>query len=452
MAAESGAGAPAQGGHNVPVVKSPLAGAKPVEDVVNYSKRSIDDSEFFKDIPPDELLEAMGDDGEPEERPRRARPKPDREPAKPTKRKPEPEPEPEEDDDDESAAAAAEDDEPEETSDAEPEESSETKAWAPPEGKGTKDAPLTLKDLPAELFVELTVNGEKVTVDLKEAGKGYMRRQAFDQQVSKVKQGLTEAHDIAEKAVSAQERYKQQIENTRAGFEVFIKEPKRVLAALFDNVPDKRRIVEALIEDHEDAYEELSFAYAEFRQREDALQKDGYATSRARRAQARDQGRRQREQAKLDEERRQIAVERQRWEQEQAEKTRASQDSEKKQAAQRAAFALLKPGLDAGLLALGMKDLTPELNEELQVRLGVTKRVNGGRPLTADDVKKAVIRAGESLGIKPGAQPRPAPAPTGGAPRRQEAPRKPANGSNGSKFDGVPQARLVRDINWYLNE
>ena len=61
MAAES-AGAPAQGGHNVPVIKSPLAGVKPVEDVVNYSQRSIDDSEFLRDIPSDELLDSMDED------------------------------------------------------------------------------------------------------------------------------------------------------------------------------------------------------------------------------------------------------------------------------------------------------------------------------------------------------------------------------------------------------
>jgi hypothetical protein len=449
MAAES-AGAPAQGGHNVPVVKAPAGVTpKPVGEVVNYSKRSIDDAEFFADIPPDELLASMDDD-DPEDKPRRARPKPSREEPKPEKRarKPEPEPEeePEDEEDEEPLAAADDETEPETEAETEP----ESKAWSVPDGKGSKDAPLTLKDLPDELFVELAINGEKVTVDLKEAGRGYMRRQAFDQQVSKIKQGLTDAHDIAEKAVSAQEQMKRHIDQTRQGFSAFVKEPKRVLAALFDNVPDKRRIVEALIEDHEDIYEELAFSYAEFRQREDALQKDGYQHARARRAKDRDQRRTQREQASLAEERRQIAAERQRWEQEREERTRTTQESEKKQAAARAAFALLKPGLDAGLLALGLKDLTPELDQELQVRLQVTKRVNGGKALTADDVKKAVLRAGEVLGIKPGMK-RPAPAPAGSAPRKQAADPQRKTATNSSKsWDDVPRNERVRDLEWYM--
>lgn len=451
MAAES-AGAPAQGGNNVPVVKAPLAGVKPVGDLVNLSKRAVDDSEFFNDIPPDELLAAMNDDDEPEDRPRRQRAKPERDVTKPKARKPEPEPEPEEEEEDEPLAAEA--DEPaeeqeDEFADREAEERAEYK-WSPPEGKGTKDAPLTLRDLPEELFVELSVNGEKVTVDLKEAGRGYMRRQAFDQQVSKVKQGLTEAHDIAEKAVSAQEQLKQRLEGTRKSFSEFIRDPKRVLAALFENVTDRRRIVEALVEDHEDAYEELSFAYADMITRENGLAKDGYQTARARRAKERENRRYQREQAALAEERRQVALERQRWHQEQEEKAKTAQESEKTQAAARATFALLKPGLDAGLLALGLKDLTPELDQALQVSIGVTKRINGGRQLTAADVKQAVLRAGAALGLKPGAK-RPAPAPANGAPRRQATtPNKQTNGGGTDKWAGVPQNQLVRSMDWLM--
>lgn len=436
--------------NGVPVVK--VATPKPVEDVVNYSKRSIDDSEFFADIPPDELLEAMNDDSEPE-KPRRARPQPERGESKPKARKPEPEPEEEEDD--EPLAAAADDAEPaDEASDQDADAEAEPKAWTPPEGKGTKEAPLTLKDLPSDLFVELTVNGEKIAVDLKEAGKGYMRRQAFDQQISKAKQGLTDAHDIAEKAVVAQERMKDSIDKTRQGFEVFIKDPKRVLNALFDNVADKRRIVEALIEDHEDAYEEISFAYAEFRQREDALAKDGYQQSRARRAKDRDQRRYQREQAALDDQRRQIAEDRQRLEQEQTKRKQNEETSARQKAAQQAAFVKLKPGLDAGLLALGLRELSPEHSKELGIRLGVVQRRKGTEPLTADDVKQAVIRSAQDLDIKatPASAARPAPAPGNGAPRRAATPpeRKPTNGANG-RFESVPQNQRVRDLDWYMN-
>jgi hypothetical protein len=439
---------------SVPVVKAPNGAApKPVEDVVNYSKRSIDPSEFFADIPPDDLLDALNDDGEPEEEKPRRRPKLETEAPKPKAkpRKSEPEPEPEEEEEEPLAAADDEqaEDEPEREADEEP----EVKAWAVPDGKGTKDAPLTLKDLPEDVFLELQVNGEKVVVDLKESAKGIMRRQAFDQQTSKIKQGLTEAHDIAEKAVSAQERMKQQLDQTRQGFSSFIRDPKRVLAALFENVPDKRAILKEMIDGHEDALEEIAFGYADFRRNEDALQKDGYAQNRARRAREREQLRHQREQASLAEERRRIAEERQAWQREQEEKTRTAKETEQKQAAARAAFAMLKPGLDAGLLALGMKDMTEELKTEVQVRLDVTTRMNGGKPLTSDDVKKAVIRAGESLGIKPGQKQRPAPA-NGTAPRRpaaQTTQNRPSNGSSGGKFDNVPQNQRVRTLEWYLD-
>ncbi len=446
MATESAA-APANG---VPIVKAPLgATPKPVGELVNLSKRGIDNSEFFADIPPDELLAAMSDGDEPDP-PRRTRPKLESESGskKPARREPEPEPEPDEDDE---PLATEEDEKPSEAEEEqEPPEEPESKAWSVPEGKGTKDAPLSLKDLPEELFVELPVNGEKQVVDLKEAGKGYMRRQAFDQQVSKVKQGLADAHDIAEKAVSAQERTKQHLDQTRQGFEAFIKDPKRVLAALFDQVPDKRRIVEALVEDHEDAYEELSVAYAEFRNRENALRENGYQQGRQNRAREREQRRYQREQAALDAERRQIAEDRQRWEQEQAEKTRTAQETERQKAAAQAAFVALKPGLDAGLLALGLTELSDEMRHEVQVRLGVTKRIKG-TALTSDDVKQAVIRAGKVLGIEPGAAKRPAPVRTGATPSKSAPRRTDTSPKTGRDFDSMPANRRVRDLEWYLN-
>lgn len=445
MAAESAAAT-----NGVPVVKAPSAATpKPVGELVNLSKRAVDDSEFFADIPPDELLEAMRDDDAPPE-PKRARPKLNKDqPPKPSPRRPEPEPEEDEEEDGEPLAADA-DETPEEATDPEPHAEPESKAWSVPDGKGTKDAPLTLKDLPDGLFVELPINGQKVVVDLKdEAAKGIMRRQAFDQHVSKVKQGLADAHDIAEKAVSSQERIKQDMEHTRQGFQAFIKDPRRVLAALFDQVPDKRRIVEALVEDHEDSYEELSVAYADFRNRENALRENGYAQGRQQRARDREQRRYQREQASLAEERRQIAEDRQRWEQEQASKTKSAQDAERSQAAAKAAFVALKPGLDAGLLALGMTEPTEEMKLEINVRLGVARKLKGG-PLTSDDVKQAVIRAGKALDIDPKTPRRPAPV-NGSPPPRRDPPRQAQQtGKTGRNFDEMPSSRRVRDLDWYL--
>lgn len=456
MAAESGS-APAQGGHSVPIVNlNKGAQPKPVSDGIDFSKRSVTDQEFLDDIPPDELLDAVSLDGDPEERPRKSRPKPEREPEqpKPKKRKPEPEPEPEEDDDEELAASAEDEPEPEQPEPEETDEEPATKAWSVPDGKGGKDAPLSLKELPEELFVELSVNGEKVTVDLKEAARGYMRRQAFDQQTSKVKQGLTDAHEIAEKAVSAQEQMKQRLDATRAGFSDFIRDPKRVLAALFENVQDKRRIFDALIEDHEDDFEGLAVSYVDLIQRENGLQKDGYQSARQRRARDREQRRYQRQQDDLARREQQIVESKRAWEAEQAERKRRAEAEQQETAAAQAAFNRLKPGIDAGLLALGLKDMTPELSEELKVRLKVTSELKKGAPLTAEDVKQAILRAAKAIDLKPATPGKPAPAPGGGSAPRRAAPTpsgKP-NGSNGAgKFDSMPHDRRVRDLEWYLN-
>src|SRR5687768_9511175 len=44
-----------------------------------------------------------------------------------------------------------------------------------PEGKGTKENPLTVKDLPQDRFVEVKVDGKKEVVDLRDAVNGYVR-------------------------------------------------------------------------------------------------------------------------------------------------------------------------------------------------------------------------------------------------------------------------------------
>lgn len=319
------------------------------------------------------------------------------------------EPEPEETAVEEAVDAAAE----EALQEPEPEKAD------PWNGKGTREKPLTLKDLPEDRFLKLKVDGEIQLINLREAVEGsYMRPQAFDRLLSKANAAKDEATRIARDAVDHQQRF-------RDGFDQWIRDPAKVYAMMLEN--------------HEEVLEQVAVKYAELRkaEREDPM--------------ARQQRVFAAQQRKLEAERQRTQAERQEWENQRA---RAQ--------AVEAATRELKPGYDAGLEELGLAKnaVTDELATHIRALLRVTSEKKGGAPLTAADVKSAVVRAGRYLAaqaaqppappparkpvVAPPARPRPGPAP-------MATPTRPAPSSNGSRFDSMSQARRFQDPDFFLD-
>lgn len=333
----------------------------------------------------------------------KSKPKPK---AKPSKAK---EPDPVEDEAADESPEAAE--EPEE---AEPEIEAAAEEEEPllPRGKGTREEPLTIKDLPDDkLFLELKVDGEKVVVSMREAVEGaYLRPQAFDRMLSKANHAKEEAEQIATAAVTHQE-------NFRAGFNKFITNPESLFTMMLAK--------------HENVLHEVAVRYAEMRARE---QQDPTLQHKRRTEQ---------ERREIEQERQRTAAERQQWE-----TTRRSTE------AAESALRELKPGYEAGLKAAGFPTVTPELKQEIRVRLGVVRGAKGR--ISADDVKEAVVRAARFLaagGTPSPAAPQPErPAKARPAPSPMAAPRAPARPNGRKDFSAMSQNRRLQDPDWYWEQ
>lgn len=295
-----------------------------------------------------------------------------------------------------------------------------------PSTKGTREDPLTLKDLPEDKWIKVKVDGETQLVSLREAMEGaYLRPQAFDRLLSKANRAKTEAEQIARDAVEHQSRFRQ-------GFDLWIRDPGKVFSMMLDQ--------------HEEVLEQVAIKYAELRKSE--AENPMLRQQRIFAAQNR----------KIQEERQRTQQERQEWETRRAREEAAS-----------AALRELKPGYEAGLKELGFPNVTAELSAEIRARLQVARAQRGGAALTAGDVRDAVVRAGRYLGIAPAAAAAPAPA---SAPARPAAPapvpparprpapapmatpqRPPPNGNNGvSRWDNVSQARRFQDPDFFWGD
>lgn len=284
--------------------------------------------------------------------------------------------------------------------------------------KGTREDPLTLKDVPEDKWLKIKVDGEVQLVNLREAVEGaYLRPQAFDRLLSKANRAKTEAETIARDAVEHQQRFRQ-------GFDTWVRDPAKVFGMMLG--------------EHEEVLEQVAIRYAELRKAESEnpmLRQQRIFSA---------------QQRKIQEERQRTQAERQEWEGRRAREEAAS-----------AALRELKPGYDAGLKELGFPKVTAELNAEIRARLQVARSQNGGRPLSPADVRDAVVRAGRYIGAAAAA---PAPAATAArapaaaqvarprpAPAEMAMPPRPQQTSNGtSRFDNMSQSRRFNDPDYFL--
>jgi hypothetical protein len=264
-----------------------------------------------------------------------------------------------------------------------------------PKGKGSKDNPLAVKDLPTDKFVMVKVDGKEEVVDLRDAVNGYIRTQTFDRLTSKVKAAETEALEIARGAVEERQQFRDSVT-------AWFQDPVKVFERLDEHFPE-------------------------------TLQQVGVMVAQRFKHEHENPG--AREQRELAKERARLARERQEVEQQRQEHERTQQQREAAARLQEA----LKPGYTAGIKEAGLlgAKLTPDFRETVSI---LVERARKAGQLDADVMRQIVVRAAKLSPVETVQQRKPAPAPAP-APK---AVKRPA--SNGKKdWTGVPISQRLKD-------
>lgn len=249
---------------------------------------------------------------------------------------------------------------------------------------GTEDKPWTVKDMPADRYVSVKVDGKPVTVSMREMADGYIRQETFRERVREAGDAGKKAKDIADRAISWQ---KQQAESLAQA----MSSPEELLEYFMGGDEGREAVLR-----------QLATAYAKIVKADQAD-----PNARTRRANEREQKR--------------LQAERTAWEQQRQQ----SEQQRQQQAAVEQQRAALAPGYQQGLKEAGLlgKELTPEFKSTVNGLLGAL-----GRPATAEDVRVAIVRAAKVLDVKPATAAKPAPARIAPKPVKQE----PAN-TNGKR-------------------
>lgn len=240
--------------------------------------------------------------------------------------------------------------------------------------RGSKEEPFTVKDLPADRFIELKVDGEKVVVPLSELARGYISEKTFNQRITKTKQ-------LADEATQHLTRLKETETSLREATRTLLSDPEELLG-YFTATAERENVLMQVAQ---------AFAAQVRKHREDPN--------------ARLQYERERDARRLQEER-------ERWQAQKEAEARAAQERE----AQERFEKVFRPGWNEGLKRAGFPDVSGQhgqaLWEEVMVRLN--QRHQSGKAIAPDDVADFVHRAAKLLELPPknaGKKPRPAPAP-----------------------------------------
>lgn len=268
-----------------------------------------------------------------------------------------------------------------------------------PEGKGSRDNPLTVKDLPQDKYIKVKVDGKEEVVDLRDCVDGYVRRQSFDRMTSKVNANLEEALTITREAV--QERA-----NIRTNFTAFMKDPKRLHAHLAEHAPETMR----------------EMAYMEAERLAEEKKNPGIV-----------------EQRRIAAERKRLQEERDAWEEQQQNEHRTR--SERQAIAQ--LQAAIKPGYDAGIKKAGLlgAKLTPAFVDTVKALAAPYQRRG---ELDAEVMEAIVLKAAKLEPQTAVASRRPAAAPVT-APRERTQQRR-----QGKDWDNMPAAQRLRDPDFFM--
>lgn len=254
---------------------------------------------------------------------------------------------------------------------AEPEETEEDEGH---DTRGSEDDPFTVKDLPADKFIELKVDGEKIKVSLSEMAAGYIREKTFSARINKTKQ-------LADEAQQAVHAAKQMQARVASEFREFVGDPDQ-LFEFFTKT-----------EAREQVFEQAAMRYAGLlkRFRENPHERLAYE--------------RQRDVERLNAEREHFESQK-----------RAEHEQRVRKEQTEAALRVFKPGWEAGLRRAGFPQATQALWDEVMVRCD--QRVKSGARVTSDDVTEFVVRAAKLLELPPASKTRPRSAPSKAPPPR----------------------------------
>jgi hypothetical protein len=240
----------------------------------------------------------------------------------------------------------------------EPEEIDEAEAKpALPEGKGTKEKPYGVKDLPADRFIELKIDGKKEIVSMAELAQGHIRQETFNRTYNEAKRVMSEATALGEQA-------KQSVATMRENLHNLFEQPDQLYEFLTEHAAPALDKVARLYARDLDSYEKNP--------------------------QLKYQAEHTRAQRKLAAEREELQTRQQ-----------ADQAERQSQASVEAAKRAFAAPFQAGLKAIGVLDpskLSAEFRETVQVIIQAKKQANG--VLTGEDVTAAVVRANQIHPVK----------------------------------------------------
>lgn len=273
-----------------------------------------------------------------------------------------------------------------------------------PDGRGQKDVPFKLTDLPEDRYIEIKIDGEKEVVSLRELASGHIRRRAFNKFTNTAQAAIEEARGYAERAVNERQSIRQSLQN-------FLSDPVKMLDFMLENQPE--------------VAEQFARGYAQIW---DSWQKNPDARRRF----------------EWDRQQRKLQSERQKLEQER-------QQHDKTMSSNRAAQAeleRLKPVMQRAMRELGFPKITPKFRETVNILCEAARRTNGGK-LDPEDLRDALHQAHRLHPAEQSVQDR-RPAPATSAPPRPNG--NVQRRTNGKDWSSVPYNRRMADPDFFLRK
>lgn len=270
--------------------------------------------------------------------------------------------------------------------------------------RGSRENPLTAKDLPADIHVQVKVDGKKETVLLKDALDSYVGQKTISQRLNKTKMLTDEAEQQIERAKHTQASVKEALRQ-------FLSDPDQ-LREYFLATEEREAVFRTAAQHYaaqvrrfrENPHEELAFQ----RQRDIAR----------------------------------VQAEREHFEQER----RAEQEARQQKERQERMLSIWNPGWADGIKKAGFPVMDAKQHASLlqEVAIRCEQKQRAGHELTSEDVSEFVVRAAKLLelprkGEKP---PKPAPLPS----LKDRAPARRGN----DPWAGKSRRDKVKDPDWFL--
>lgn len=270
-----------------------------------------------------------------------------------------------------------------------------------PDTRGTREDPISVKDLPEDKFIKIKVDGREEIVSLRELADGHIREQTFRAKMKEVK-------DLPAKIDALKDEFTNRLTGTKSKVNTLLSDPK-LLFQFFGQDPEM---------------ESVGMEFARLMAVQAKADKENPI------------GKQQR---MLERQRTKLEAERAEHERTTREREQHRQTSE---AVQRRAEAL-KPAWEGALREAGFPAPTQELYDLVNANVATaTKRT--GKPISPEDFKAIAVRAIKFLDLKPGGKkPAPAAKPTKTPEERKRAVKNPhKRGSVDALIFGLPARRF----------